>query len=67
MADFAELWRDCRHQRARVVFMAHNVLDEYDSPSDVARYYNVRGVPRFLFLVDGAVVSGCAHAHCLQD
>ncbi|GAB4820332.1 hypothetical protein N2152v2_007378 [Parachlorella kessleri] len=56
LADFKELWLDCRRQRARVVFMAHDVLDEFDLPSDVARCYNVRTVPRFLFLVDGAVV-----------
>lgn len=33
-------------------------MDEFDYRSDVARMYNVRSVPRFLFLVDGAVVSG---------
>jgi thiol-disulfide isomerase/thioredoxin len=42
--------------RAGVVFMAHDVMDEFDFPSGLARFYAVRSVPRLLFFVDGAVV-----------
>jgi thiol:disulfide interchange protein len=41
---------------AAAVFLEHDVNDEYDSISDLARYYNVRAVPKFLFFVEGALV-----------
>lgn len=33
------------------------MVDEYDYPSDLASQYGIRAVPRWLFLVDGAVVA----------
>jgi hypothetical protein len=47
----------CAQQRAGVRFMRHDVLDEFDHRSTVARMYGVRSVPTFLFFVEGALVS----------
>lgn len=44
--------RECRQQRARVVFLRHDMLDAWDWPSDVARWYRLKTAPRFLFFVD---------------
>lgn len=48
--------RETQSQRARVVFAKHNVINEFDEASDVARYYKVKAVPCFLFYDDGALV-----------
>ena len=42
--------------RARVVFLKHNIHDEYDIRTDLSRLHKVRSVPCFLFLDDGAVI-----------
>ncbi|EFN52684.1 hypothetical protein CHLNCDRAFT_138664 [Chlorella variabilis] len=48
--------RESRQQRARIVFLRHDMQDAWDWPSDVARYYKLRSAPRFLFFVDGALL-----------
>mmetsp|Transcript_40696 Transcript_40696/g.90476 ORF Transcript_40696/g.90476 Transcript_40696/m.90476 type:complete len:230 (+) Transcript_40696:145-834(+) len=60
---FEQLCVEAKKQKARVVFLQHNVLDEYDHPSDVSRWHKVRAVPCFLFVDDGAVV----HRLSLRD
>lgn len=53
---FEDVCVDSHKQRARTVFMEHDVNDEFDFPSDLARYYRIKSVPRFLFFIDGAMV-----------
>lgn len=43
-------------QRARTVFLEHDVNDEFDFPSDLARYYRIRTVPKWFVFVDGALI-----------
>ncbi|PSC71718.1 thioredoxin-like chloroplastic [Micractinium conductrix] len=47
---------ESRQQRARIVFLTHDMNDEFDWPSDLARMYKLRSAPRFLFFIDGAMV-----------
>lgn len=47
---------EAKSSRARVVFLKHNIYDEYDHRSDLARLHKIRSVPCFLFLDDGAVI-----------
>ncbi|KAL2652648.1 hypothetical protein R1flu_020776 [Riccia fluitans] len=39
-----------------VLFIKHNVRDEYDDLTDLARFYSIRSVPMFSFFVDGCRV-----------
>lgn len=39
-----------------MLYCKHNVLDEFGHRSDVARMYNVRHVPSFLYFYNGALV-----------
>ena len=43
-------------QRAGLRFLKHNVRNEFDDPSDVARMFRVRATPCFVFLDGGAKV-----------
>jgi hypothetical protein len=43
--------------RVRAMFARHDVIDDYDAPSDVARMHGVKAVPCFLFFDGGALVS----------
>lgn len=43
---------ESRQQRARIVFLRHDLHDAFDWPSDVARMYTIKSAPRFLFFVD---------------
>ena len=43
-------------QLAGVRFLKHNVRDDFDDLTDVARLYGVRAVPCFVFFVGGAQV-----------
>ena len=45
--------------RAGIVTCKHNVYNEFDFTSDVARWFNIRHVPSFLVFVDGALVDRC--------
>lgn len=39
-----------------VVFIKHNIKDQYDELTDLARFYSIRSVPMFSFFVDGCRV-----------
>lgn len=52
MRELDAVCRECRQQRARIVFVTHDLEDEFSAPSDVARMYALRSAPRFLFFVD---------------
>ena len=43
-------------QREGVLFLKHNIRDEFDDVSDVARWYRIKHVPCFTFFVGGAQV-----------
>lgn len=55
---YGELAAQAAQQRAGVRFLSHDINDEFDHRSAVARMYGVRTTPSFLFFVDGAVVKG---------
>jgi hypothetical protein len=57
LKELSSLCIECQNAKAGAIFLRHDVMDEFDSPSDVARLYGVRSVPRIFFMVDGAVVS----------
>ncbi|GLJ29499.1 hypothetical protein SUGI_0581500 [Cryptomeria japonica] len=40
----------------RVVFVKHNIRDQYDELTDLARFYSIRSVPMFSFFMDGCRV-----------
>lgn len=44
-------------QRAGVKFLKHNVRDEFDDITDIARLYRIKNVPCFVFISGGAMVS----------
>ena len=44
-------------QRAGVKFLKHNVRDEFDDVTDIARLYRIKNVPCFVFFSGGAMVS----------
>ncbi|KAI8476610.1 MAG: thioredoxin-like protein [Monoraphidium minutum] len=50
------LCAEASRARVRAVFARHNVIDEYDQWSDVARLHRSRVVPTFLFFDGGALV-----------
>ncbi|KAJ7515208.1 hypothetical protein O6H91_22G005700 [Diphasiastrum complanatum] len=39
-----------------VIYVKHNVLDEYDDMTDLATLYSIRSVPMFAFFKNGALV-----------
>lgn len=45
-----------RAENARIVFVKHDVHDDFDHLTDIARMYDVHSVPSFLFLSDGALI-----------
>lgn len=45
--------------RAGIITCKHNVYNEFDFTSDVARWFKIRHVPSFLVFVDGALVERC--------
>lgn len=47
---------DAHRSKARIVFLKHDIYNEYDFLSDISRLYGVRTTPSFFFFVDGAVV-----------
>ncbi len=58
MQRYAALCAESAAQRAGLRFVKHNVRNEFDDPSDVARMFGVRSTPCFVFLVGGAKVRG---------
>lgn len=39
-----------------LVFLKHNVRDEYDELTDLARFYAIRSVPVFTFFMNGSPI-----------
>lgn len=43
-----------------MLFLKHNIWNEFDDLTDVARFYKAKAVPGFIFLTGGAMVSQSA-------
>ncbi len=43
-------------QMAGARFLKHNIRDDFDDLTDVARLYGIRAVPCFVFFIGGAQV-----------
>eukprot|EP00803_Ostreobium_quekettii_P011667 evm.model.scf_682EXC.7 EVM.evm.TU.scf_682EXC.7 scf_682EXC:35645-39268(-) len=52
----SRLCSQSQQERANVVFLKHNVYNDFDSPTDVVRMYGIRTVPSFGFFSGGALV-----------
>ena len=54
-------WEDAAHEAgasgAGVIFLKHDVRDDFDEATDLARLHRVRAVPSLLFFAGGAAVS----------
>lgn len=53
---YGQLAQDAKREWARAVFLKHNIINEFDDVSDVARLHKVKATPGFIFFDDGAVV-----------
>lgn len=53
---FAKLCRGSGDQEAPVIFLKHNVVDEYDEQSEVAERLRIKTVPLFHFYKDGVLL-----------
>ncbi|KAK9807057.1 hypothetical protein WJX72_012249 [[Myrmecia] bisecta] len=53
---YRQLCMEASKQRAGVRFLTHDVRNEFDDLTDIARLYGVRAVPSFVFLSGGAKV-----------
>ncbi|BBM98059.1 hypothetical protein MPTK1_1g10500 [Marchantia polymorpha subsp. ruderalis] len=53
---FAKLCKGAGNSDAHVMFLKHNVVDEYDEQSDVADRLRIKVVPLFHFYKDGVLV-----------
>lgn len=53
---FAKLCRGAGDQDAPVVFLKHNVVDEYDEQSEVAERLRIKSVPLFHFYKNGVLL-----------
>ncbi|KAK9799731.1 hypothetical protein WJX73_005809 [Symbiochloris irregularis] len=51
-----QLCREANMQSAGAVFLKHNIRDDFDDLTDVARLHRVRAVPCFVFFVGGSQV-----------
>lgn len=52
---YVEVCEGSHRQKDGIVFLEHDIFDEFDFLSDVARFYRTKAVPRFILFVDGAV------------
>lgn len=59
----SQLCQENSQQKAGVLFLKHNVWNEFDDLTDVARMYKAKAVPSFIFLTGGAMV--CHLSKCL--
>ncbi|CAN6252002.1 unnamed protein product [Urochloa humidicola] len=57
---FARLCKGSGDDGASVVFLKHNVIDEYDELSEVAERLRIKVVPMFQFYKDGVMVESFA-------
>ncbi|KAL1359882.1 hypothetical protein HN51_005225 [Arachis hypogaea] len=53
---FAKLCKKAGDDEAPVIFLKHNVMDEYDEQSEVAERLRIRAVPLFQFYKDGVLL-----------
>lgn len=53
---FAKLCKGSGNQNAPVIFLKHNVIDEYDEQSEVAERLRIKAVPLFHFYKDGVLL-----------
>ncbi|KAL9313006.1 hypothetical protein ACSQ67_018458 [Phaseolus vulgaris] len=53
---FAKLCKKSGNHEAPVIFLKHNVMDEYDEQSEVADRLRIRAVPLFHFYKDGVLL-----------
>ncbi|CAL5383716.1 unnamed protein product [Camellia sinensis] len=53
---FSKLCKGSGDQDAKVIFLKHNVIDEYEEQSEVAERLRIKAVPLFHFYKDGALL-----------
>ncbi|KAI0499072.1 hypothetical protein KFK09_019973 [Dendrobium nobile] len=57
---FVKLCKGSGDDQGSVVFLKHNVLDEYDEQSEVAERFRIKTVPLFQFYKDGVLLEAFA-------
>ena len=57
LAAWEDAAREAGASGAGIIFLKHDVRDDYEEESDVARLHRVRAVPNLLFFAGGAAVS----------
>lgn len=57
---FAKLCRGLGDEEAPVIFLKHNVLDEYDEQSEIAERLRIKSVPLFHFYKNGILLEAFA-------
>ncbi|XP_027149151.1 thioredoxin-like 4, chloroplastic [Coffea eugenioides] len=57
---FAKLCKGSGDQEAPVIFLKHNVINEYDEESEVAERLRIRSVPLFHFYKNGTLLEAFA-------
>lgn len=57
---FSKLCKGSGDQEAPVIFLKHNVMDEYDEQSEVAERLRIRAVPLFHFYKNGVLLEAFA-------
>ncbi|GJY08209.1 thioredoxin-like 4, chloroplastic [Tanacetum coccineum] len=57
---FAKLCRGLGDEEAPVIFLKHNVLDEYDEQSEIAERLRIKSVPLFHFYKNGVLLEAFA-------
>ncbi|KAL3136336.1 hypothetical protein ABBQ38_005599 [Trebouxia sp. C0009 RCD-2024] len=53
----SQLCHENSQQKGGVLFLKHNIWNDFDDLTDVARMYKAKAVPSFIFLTGGAMVS----------
>ena len=53
----SKLCHETSQQKAGVLFLKHNIWNDFDDLTDIARMYKTKAVPSFIFLTGGAMVS----------
>ncbi|CAL8465367.1 g4903 [Coccomyxa elongata] len=53
---FVKLCRASEERHSPVVFLRHNIFDEYEELSDLSQKFKIRAVPLFYFFKNGEVV-----------
>ncbi|XP_047320019.1 thioredoxin-like 4, chloroplastic [Impatiens glandulifera] len=53
---FSKMCKGAGEQQAPIIFLKHNVIDEYDEQSEVAERLRIKSVPLFHFYKDGVLL-----------